>query len=318
MVVFLQGTGAAPDTSSCRLWLAPSYLSSPERVRLGLYAGVDFQPNDLIPNPDIGIPIVDVAADHYRGEDLYALHRDVIAYLENIVWVGSFAGAAWEGNHSSIVFTPGLGTLANHHTGMHNVDWVEGSVLLRSNDGVEQPGQPSPGRGAYTDYYNMTMKAIRYIPAGMELYANFGDVWDSPHDDVYQERLTGAHYAEADKVLDHIIAFMDKYGDQMPGTLEEEVLDFMLETILNAAGGKRAKIIRSLLPPVSSKLRKMKEMGGSFMYRNRDIVKSQDWLEQRGLCLDNLQSGKSTIPDAGRGHSPRDHFRRVILLPRSP
>jgi hypothetical protein len=94
---------------------------------------------------------------------------------------------------------------------------------------------------------------------------------------------------------------MDKYEEHMKGSLKEEVLDFMLDTILEAAGTKRAKLMRSLIPPVPSKLKKAKEMGGTFAYRNRDIVKSPKWLEKHGLCVDNLRSGKSTVPHAGRG-----------------
>jgi hypothetical protein len=168
-------TVAAAASDTCRLWLARSHLSTEERPRFGLFAGVEFQEDETLPNPDIGIPVVDMAADNYRGQDSFELMRDAIAYLESAVWMSNFAGANWEGNHSSIIFTPGMGTSANYHSGIYNVDWLQGSVLLRDRADLEEEGKASVGRGAYSNYYNMTMRATQKIPAGMEIFANFGE-----------------------------------------------------------------------------------------------------------------------------------------------
>jgi hypothetical protein len=87
----------------------------------------------------------------------------------------------------------------------------------------------------------------------------------------------------------------------MTDDLKDEALDFILEKILGTAAGKHAKVIRSLIPDNFRKLRTVKEMGGSFHYRNSDLVKTPDWLEKRGICVDKIAQGPSTIPDAGRG-----------------
>ena len=87
----------------------------------------------------------------------------------------------------------------------------------------------------------------------------------------------------------------------MSDDLKEEMLDFMLDKVLGAAGGNRAAMIRSLIPQNYRKIRKVKEAGGTFLYRNRDAIKNQKWLEKNGFCVDNMYSGMSTIPAAGRG-----------------
>ena len=301
--VFLSTVTAASEMP-CRLWLAPSHLSTSDKTKFGLFAGVEFSENETLPNPEIGVPIVDLAARNYRGTEMYDLHKEVLDYLENIVWMSRYAGAHYEGDHSTTVFAPGVAALANYHSGYHNVDWLQSSVLLREWEDLIEPGKYSPGRGAYTNYYNMTMQATKRIPVGMELFVNIGDAWnsDSEKEDVYQDKLTRTDYENADVVLERILAFQEKYESHMKdGSVKEEVLDFMLEVSLEGAGEKRAKVIRSLLPPKWSKLEKAAEMGGTFAYRNQDIVQSLKWLETHGLCVDNLRSGKSSVPDAGRG-----------------
>jgi hypothetical protein len=288
----------------CRVWLAPSHLSTDDKIKFGLFAGVEFGVNETLPNPDIGIPLIDLSASNYLDSNQYELHKETIEYLDNMVWISRIAGAQFEGNATTHIFSPGLGSMANLHSGFSNVDWVHGSVLLREPDDTLEEGKFSPGRGAFTNYYNMTMCATKRIPVGMELFANIGTdtAAETEKGDLFQDRLTRIDYENADKVLDKIIAFMIKYDDHMnDGYLTDEVVDFILDAILEGAGGKRAKVIRSLLPPKLSKLLEVKRVGGAFMYRNKDIVKSLKWLQTHGMCVDNLYPGKSTIPHAGRG-----------------
>ena len=295
---------ADANKPSCRLWYAPSHITTTrDKPKYGLFAGIAFAENETIhPHPDIAIPLVDLTSSNYRGQPVYKLHKEILDYLESIVWLSWYAGAHYYGDYASTLFVPGAGALANYHSGIHNIDWEQGDVLCREHEHLVEPGKYSPGRGAYTDIFNMTMRATRDIPAGMELFANFGDMWDKDKDeDKFQDRLTRQDYNHADDYLEKLLVFMDKYKEEMDGPLEEEVLDFILETVLDGVGEKRAKVVRSLLPPRLSKLKQVKEVNGTFMYRNQDLIRSAKWLEEHGICVDNLYADKSTIPDAGRG-----------------
>lgn len=289
------------ESPKCRLWLAPSQTSGSDQiVKFGLFAGVDYDENETLPLSEIAIPMIDFVEPYNRDT---TLKDKILSFLEGFLWTAHFAGANWEGNLSSPVAIPGIGILANYHSGTYNVKWLEGATLLRKRTmEMPIPGQAHPARGAVTPYTNLTFRATQRIPAGMEIFANFGDVWDGNHtDDFYQDKLTRWDYMEADKILDKIVEFMNKYQDQLTSEQREKILDFMLDKILGTAGGKHAKVIRSLIPAHPAKLQKVKDMGGTFAYRNADMIKKQTWLQKYGSCLDTLRVGPSTIPEAGRG-----------------
>ena len=291
---------ADEDESECRLWLGPSHLGTDNEPEYGLFAGKDFDPDEIIPDIEIAIPLVDWTEQFNRQTDVNNL---IVEFLESQVWTGDFAGAKWEGDHGTIVAIPGIGNLANYHSGIHNVDWKQSSALKRERLDVFQPGVAHPSRGAITPFHNLTMKATQRIPAGMELFANFGDTWDggATTSDSFQDRITRWDYQHADQILEAIVKFLDEYDKDISPDLKEDILDFMLEKILGTAVGKRAKVIRSLIPANPKKLKSVQESGGTFMHRNSDMIKSQKWLQKHAICLDNLKGGKSTIPEAGRG-----------------
>ena len=129
--------------------------------------------DEVIPDIELAIPLVDWTEQYNRDTELKNL---VVEFVESQVWTGDFAGGAkWEGDHSTIVAIPGVGNLANFHSGTHNVDWKQSSTLLSKKTDVFESGVAHPSRGAISPYHNLTMKATQKIPAGMELFANFGE-----------------------------------------------------------------------------------------------------------------------------------------------
>ena len=290
----------ADEPQPCRLWLAPSYLSTVDDPKFGLYAGVQgFAEDEIIPSYEIAIPMFD-----FQQSPSAELHRASVNFFESLMWVSDYAGSKFEANHSTSAYIQGIGVWANHHSGMSNVDWFQSSILLRELDEValSQRGLAHPSRGAITPYYNATLRATQKIPPGMELYGNLGSSTEGEAaNDIFQEKVTRWDFDHADKLLDKILAFMEKYDGHMDDALKEKVLDFMLENILEGANRKRAKVIRSLIPARIDKLQQVKDAGGTWAYRNRNILKSPEWFEEHGVCVDNLRPGPSNIPDAGRG-----------------
>lgn len=292
----------AKEDGECRLWLAPSFLSTSKLPVFGLYAGSQgFAADEVIPSYEIAVPVFDFLKS--PGGAKSDSHRRVLDFLESSMWVADYAGSKFESNHSVSAFIPGVGSLTNYHSGLSNVDWLQGSLLLREPDDhvLTTMGKSHPGRGAISQFYNATMRATKLIPPGMELFAYYGDYEDANAPDLYQDTVTRWDYEKADKVIDRILVFMKSYGGKMKDGLKDDVLDFMLETVLEGAGGKHAKTIRSLIPAHAGKLQRVKDAGGTFAYRNKDIVKKMDWVKKHGLCVDNLRVGKSTVEDAGRG-----------------
>lgn len=308
--LLLSGLPPVVDSHECRLWLAPSYTSNNDNPAFGLYAGRQgFQENEVIPSAELSIPIFDYlnSPAAHRSER----NQAIVKFIETNSWVAEYGGSQFEANHSTSAFIPGIGALAMYHSGYSNVEWAAASLLLREADAFDEHTRRTahPSRGAVTPYHNATLVASKSIPGGMELLGNYGDVWDGDKSEhVYQDKITRNDYEEADKVLDRILAFMEKYKAKMDDKLKNKILDFMLDKILGGADGKHAKTIRMLLPDHPDKLQRVKDAGGTFLYHFREMVRSDDWLEEHGLCVDYLEPKMSTIPDAGRGAFSKRSF----------
>jgi SET domain len=295
---------AAPvkEDPDCRLWLAPSYLTTEKTTVLGMFAGAQgFSLDEIIPSQEIAIPVYDYIDTPVANRD--KAHRAVVEYLEQNTWLADFAGSKFETNSSTSAYIPGIGAIPRYHSGISNIEWIQASLLLRSPDelATEIRGQPHISRGAITHYYNATIRASRNIRPGMEIFANYGEGYDDNDAGTFHEKILREDYDIADKLLDKILHFMNHFKGQMSETLQDQVLDFMLEKVLHGAAGKHAKVIRSLIPAHPAKLQRVKDAGGTFAYRNFEIIRDLPWLYEHGQCIDNMVAGRSTIDDAGRG-----------------
>jgi hypothetical protein len=129
----------------------------------------------------------------------------------------------------------------------------------------------------------------------------FAASWDGNFtENIYQDKIHRYDYGIADDLVDALIVFFDKFPD-LSLTLQEDIMDFMLQNVLQTATGANAKTITSLIPANPRKLKRVQQAGGTFMYRYQDMIKSNKWLNKYGFCLDAIREGPSTIPNAGRG-----------------
>lgn len=288
---------AAADT--CRLWVAPSNLASPQVLKFGLYAGVDFEPDEILPWKELALPFVDFFIDANKQTPY---RRGIVEWLESQFWLSDYVGSKYEGNVSATAFVPGLGALAAYHSGVYNIEiWQHASWSRGPDEALPAAGKADVSRGAVSTFHNITARATRHIPAGMELFANYGDVWDAAKDtSLYQDKIVRQDYEDADKIVQRMAEYFDKFPD-MSADLKDETINFMLRSVLNQAGGFRAKPLQALIPNNWRMLDQIKQAGGTFNYRFPDYIKSQKWLERNGLCVDNLEVKKSTIEGAGRG-----------------
>jgi SET domain len=125
--------------------------------------------------------------------------------------------------------------------------------------------------------------------------------WDGNFtENIYQDKIHRYDYEIADNLVDALIGLLDKFPDLSLG-MQEDIMDFMLQKVLRTAAGANAKTITSLIPDNPRKLKRVKEVGGTFMYRYQDMIKSNKWLHENGFCLDAIRQGPSKIPNAGRG-----------------
>jgi len=311
------GNGS-PENEGCPLWLAPSYTTpvSATLPKFGLYAGQAYEQNSTLPLSELAIPLVDF---FIKGNKARANGEKVFEFLENFLWTEEKIGAQWEGTVNTPGMIPGIGMLANFHSTYSNVDFLLASVLLREQ-GNEFPdaGEASPMRGAITPYFNATLKATQNIPAGMEIFADFGEVWDGNFtENVFQDKIHRYDYHLADMLVERLIDLYEKHPD-LGLDMKEDVMDFLLQKVLTTVAGPNAKTINSLIPANPRKLKKIQEVGGTFMYRFQDVIRSNEWLEKNGFCLNTIRQGVSDIPNAGRGafaNREIEEGENVIITP---
>jgi hypothetical protein len=221
------------------------------------------------------------------------------------------------------LFIGGIGSLTNYHSAYSNIDWLQASTLLDFD--LQHPGgKAHPTRGVITTYENLTMRATQRIPAGMEIFASFGEAWENDEtdqkNDVFEQKLLKSDYAKADQLVEKLVELLDHPDLASDPELKEETLDLVLEKILPAAGGKRAKAIGSLIPAASRKLKKVRDVG-TFKYRHHDTMKNFKWLRKNAVCVDTMTPGKSLIKNAGRGAFATSNFKkgdRVTIFPVLP
>jgi len=269
------------DPNQCTIYLAPSSIPN---SGLGMYTTTPYQKGGLF-KPEIGIMLQEMNR-HYTSEK--------VKLLAQYPWA---AQTLTFGNHEvgygeSII--PGLGMLANSHLGLVNVrhsekwkiqPWIDGTDSYFRSDSLSME---DVGRGAHSWHGRVMFEADAPIQAGEELFVSYGDDWFTSREHLLGIVPGKAHFKEADELL-HSFSLRD----------EEEKGESDYEQMLKDALRKDTRL-RAALPnnlpdaPVALSM-------GTARFSAKDSIRSIEWFEENGACIDNIVSGVSTIPQAGRG-----------------
>jgi len=183
---------------------------------------------------------------------------------------------------------------------MINADWNHSFAYGRPAWG-EEAGISHPGRGASSPYFELTVTAKEVIPAGMEVFLDYGDNYNDG-EKTEEEEITPDDRTKIDETIDKMIEFFRKHEESLDPQSKQEIYQFLINDVLEAAvGAKKAELISNILPETPDKLKEAKENGGAIGLNFPFIKRSLPWLAEHGRCIDNLRPGPSTIPHAGRG-----------------
>ena len=212
----------------------------------------------------------------------------------------------WDPGHTDSLYeaddvnslVPGLGALANSHTGL-----VNAGMLRPRHDSTAMHRSVDPGVGAFSNIYNLGYKAENDIPAGMELFVEYGDEWFSGREHKFGPLPLRRHFEEADEMMESFWKTAneeDPFAEDLFNLTKALITDVKLSMALpdsfeKAREGKNDKVALLSVP---------------------NAIRSQEWLETNGICLDNIRAGQSNVRQAGRGASAtRDLQRGEIIAP---
>ena len=297
--------------SSCGIYFAPSTIPG---AGMGMFAGRSYRLWDTMSPGDIILPLVDWSV-HTNHQDIATL--DAEAVLMNVYyWTSSHVSGMPEDAVDSYAYSPGIGAAINCHFGLINVQGDE------RNDGLDNAGwhrSRDPGVGAFTPYHGRTSYAVRNIAAGEELFADYGSKYFTYNQEKYGNIPIHESYTQADELLRAYVVLRDRVfdvwsdggdddddenhnSDDMKAELHRDW--YGLLTDLAKVWPSRTL---NALPEDPTVVHEIAIMGTAWTHYNRS-VRSLEWLEETGYCMDLLVPGDSSIPQAGRGA-----FARVAL-----
>eukprot|EP00537_Pseudo-nitzschia_pungens_P000950 CAMPEP_0172359572 /NCGR_PEP_ID=MMETSP1060-20121228/3762_1 /TAXON_ID=37318 /ORGANISM="Pseudo-nitzschia pungens, Strain cf. cingulata" /LENGTH=661 /DNA_ID=CAMNT_0013081281 /DNA_START=149 /DNA_END=2134 /DNA_ORIENTATION=- len=321
---FDQGNG--DSEGSCGLYMATSSTSLTEDHKWGVFAGKDIPANSPVGFGDLAIHTFHLMAnniwmDEETGEIVDNLDvnqlANVVDWFEQFVWVPQSSGGHFEIEDTAygakiVTAIPGLGMIGAYNPKLTNADWNHSSAYHREAWN-EYPGEAHPGRGAYSNYYNLEVASTEVIPAGREIFMQFGENWESEAGE--KESLNKKDYERVDQTIEKMVQFFDKHDGKLDDESRKKIYEFLkADVMIAAAGEEKAFQIKNMLPEDPSDLKAILERGGSFTMKAPGATRSLDWLEENGLCMDMIKPGPSTIPYAGRGAFANREIKEGTLV----
>lgn len=289
-------TSKQEESSSCGLYLAVSTTSLPEEPTWGVFAGKDITTHSAVAYPEVAINLHNFRS-HSLTDDYDDSYDELFTFYNGLFWVPEMIGAANElsdGATANCPF-PGIGMLSADKPELTNAKWDTLSSLNRPLLG-EDSGAAHPSRGALSPFHSLVAKASKDIKKGMEIFLDIGESQASDntlsHDDL----------SKIDELVEKINSYFTKYSESLNKEARSKMYNFLVKDVLTAAvGAAKAREIAKKLPQDPDELQEIINAGGILSYTYDAGYRTIEWLEENGLCMDNIRSGASTIPNAGRG-----------------
>ena len=207
------------------------------------------------------------------------------------------------GTESTQVASPGFGAAANSFMDFVNVD--EKLPIYQIPQKLHR--RKDPGAGALTYYHSRYCEAKTDIKAGEELFVSYGDEWFLGRKHMFGPiPVTGDHdNAETlFRTFRKKFISQEEYGQEEPDVppppnprlvdVANELWDvFVSNSSWDDSPTMAALPSRDLLDDV---------MNSTLIeWKRSQMNRSIEWLEENGVCADNLHFGESRIPQAGNG-----------------
>lgn len=153
----------------------------------------------------------------------------------------------------------------------------------------------------------------------VELFAIYGDGWfETRIEDFPHTPYKRSHYLNADLLLYKYEYLVPEQDFESP--LAWNLLD-LLHDVLNLWKPALSKVLPRE-PPEADRV--LQQYGNDFQMTTAkgstpNYIRSLEWLEEHGFCVDALVAGKSSLPNTGRGafatkHIPKGEYVTAVPL----
>jgi hypothetical protein len=281
----LDGSCAAAElisSAQCGLYMAESAIPG---SGLGMFAAIPIRANQRIFYGDVVVNVEDFPLNIKLRNWFYQDFTSPVQgwLLDSYFWNPTNTLGLHEADDVQSII-PGLGMLANSHTGLVNAVTVAPQRVEDLHRGRD------PGAGASTTFHDHHFISAGDIEAGAELFVAYGDSWFRDRKDLGMIPLSTS-FKKADRLL-------EKFHSVVKGDINSTLASDVWELTLEAASSDPR--LTNALPRTIDDVERVHQIGTA---KNSvpDRVRSLDWLKKNGRCLDNIKPGMSTIHQAGRG-----------------
>jgi len=281
------------EEEECRLYLAESSIPN---AGMGMFSGINVEEGDIFGNPDISLPWFDVTDNDQ-------------SMLKRYIWLGYTMGIDNESDNVE-VFNPGTLSLVNGHTFLDNVK-ISNTVI---KDQQNLHRSKDAGFGAFSPYVNVQVEAMEPIIAGQELFADYGDDW-------YQYETRKKKFENApSRLMFQALTRQFQEWEQFMSSFPNEISDkefahfwkFYKDILPLPEQAKQ------LLPSDLKGVKSAMKMGIDLYNAPKNFIRSMDYLEKTGICMDNLVVATSKIEQAGQGAFSKFSKEKGSIVMSSP
>jgi len=298
--------------NTCTLYMAESSIPN---AGYGIFTTKNISPYSYISSTDTGTPdapSIAVTDVYYHNNN----HDPNWAQI-NYYWLG-LGYTTFEADETSEMVV-NFGTLANYHSYLENVEHWAGDYRDDMLNRLEDPGA-----GAFSYYEGHSFVATKVINAGDEIFADYGDEWFDLRGEGFKDVPRRDDFIKAAKILDR---FREGYYAQLQIQGQVDIAG-MLKDIISIVDNRVASLLpknrielerlfdaylKMEIAVVLEKQQNKNKTTPHLQARNTSAWLQKElayrttnrrnvtWIQENGLCIDNLESRRSTLHQAGRG-----------------
>jgi hypothetical protein len=299
-------TTTTPPPLACGLYLAPSTIPG---AGLGIFTALEKEQGDSVGAGDVCLPVMEMnwhqsksGNNGINGRNNDNNHdHDYFNPFSDYYWAGAVMGMQREVESDDIeAYCPGLDCAINCHLALIN---VQKSIPLYDTAGMHR--HRDPGAGAFTPYHNGTTIVSRHIPAGGELFKFYGDNWFETRPDSFGPTFPlSDDFPVAEALLQQLFELTTtpdsmEEDDEHNNTMQQDLWDII--TSLSEPPYAFVSRVLGALPTKLSDAAIANDAGEIAVLHQPAAMRSPEWLQQNGRCIDHMRPGMSTIDQAGHG-----------------